>query len=120
LRATATATSKAAAAAKKIKLHHYAVLLIAELIFILAYPFFVGTSFRDGVLRGMAVVVFTAALYAVMGRGRVTMIAFVLGVPAILIHALNVAGYFESLQTLSMILGLIFLSFMTSVCKDSK
>jgi hypothetical protein len=50
-----------------------------------------------------------------MGRGRITLIAFLLGVPAILIHALNVAGYFESLQTLSMILGFVFLAFMTSV-----
>jgi Ion channel len=112
---TAPATSKAAAAAQKIKLHHYTVLLISELLFILVYPFFIGTSARDGVMRGLAVVVFSAALYAVMGRGRITIIAFVLGVPAILIHAINVAGYLESLQTLSLILGLVFLMFMTSV-----
>lgn len=115
MRATATAASKAAAAAQRIKLHQYGVLLIAELLFILAYPFFVGTSFRDGVLRGMAVLVFSAALYAAMGRGRITVISFVLGVPAILIHAFNVAGYFESLHILSMILGLVFLAFMTIV-----
>ena len=90
-------------------------MLISELLFILVYPFFIGTSFRDGVMRGLAVVVFSAALYAVMGRGRITIIAFVLGVPAILIHAINVAGYLESLQTLSLILGLVFLVFMTSV-----
>lgn len=113
--ATAPAASKAAVAAQKIKLHHYTVLLISELLFILVYPFFVGTSFRDEVMRGMAVLVFSAALYAVVGRGRITVIAFVLGVPAILIHALNVAGYLESLHTLSMILGLTFLTFMTSV-----
>ena len=115
MRGTATATSKAAAAAQKIKLHQYGVLLASELLFILVYPFFVGTSFRDGVMRGMAVVVFSAALYAVLGRGRITIIAFVLGIPAILIHAINVAGYLESLQTLSLILGLVFLIFMTSV-----
>jgi hypothetical protein len=115
LPANAPATSKAAAAAHRIKLHHYTALLISELLFILVYPFFIGTSFRDGVMRSMAVVVFSAALYAVMGRGRITIFAFVLGLPAILLHALNVAGFLEPLQTLSMALGLVFLMFMTSV-----
>jgi hypothetical protein len=89
--------------------------MISELLFILVYPFFIGTSFRDGVMRGLAGVVFSAALYAVMGRGRITVIAFTLGIPAIVIHALNIAGYLESLQTLSLTLGLVFLVFMTSV-----
>lgn len=110
-----TSASKATAAAQKIRLHHYAVLLLAELSFIVIYPFFSGSSFRDGVLRGMAVLVFTAALYAILGRGRITVIAFVLGVPAILIHLVNVIGYLEWLHTLSLILGLVFLIFMTTV-----
>jgi hypothetical protein len=115
VRSNSTSVSRAAAAAQKIRLHHYAALLIAELSFILIYPFFTGTSFRDTVMRGMAVFIFCAALYAVLGRGRITIIAFALGVPAILIHLINVIGYLEWLHTLSLTLGLVFLVFMTSV-----
>jgi len=115
VRSNFTSATRAVAAAQKIRLHHYAALLIAELSFILIYPFFTGTSFRDTVMRGMAVFIFCAALYAVLGRGRITIIAFALGVPAILIHLINVIGYLEWLHTLSLILGLVFLVFMTSV-----
>ena len=115
MRSNFTSATRAVAAAQKIRLHHYAALLIAELSFILIYPFFTGTSFRDTVMRGMAVFIFCAALYAVLGRGRITIIAFALGVPAILIHLINVIGYLEWLHTLSLILGLVFLVFMTSV-----
>ncbi len=115
MRATASAAAKAATAAKKIRLHHYAALLIAELSFILVYPFFSGSSFRTELLRLLAIIVFAAAIYAVLGRGRITGIALSLGVPAILISIINFSGHLLFLHTLGLILATVFLVFMTSV-----
>ena len=65
--------------------------------------------------RLFAVLVFSAALYAVLGRGRVTVVAFLLGVPAILIHIANAAHYLLQLQLTSLVLGVLFLAFVTGV-----
>ncbi len=97
------------------KLRRYATLLIAELLFILVYPFFTGLQGRDELFRLLSVLVFCAALYAVLGHGRATKIAFALGVPAITIHLVNLAGYLKGIQLVSLILGLIFLVFITTV-----
>lgn len=97
------------------KLRRYATLLIAELLFILVYPFFIGFQVRDELFRLLAVMVFCASLYAVLGHGRATKIAFILGVPAITIHLINLAGYLQSIQLASLILGLTFLIFITAV-----
>lgn len=115
MRATDAAKSRAAAAAQRIRLHHYATLLVAELAFVLVYPFFAGISSRDELFRLLAVMVFTATIYAGLGRGRLTILAFSLGVPCILIHLLNAAGYLGSLHTASMVLGVVFMAFMSCV-----
>jgi voltage-gated potassium channel Kch len=95
--------------------HHFTVLLITELLLILGYPFLAGTTRQTEMFRLLAVLVFVAALYAFLGRGRLTMIGFCLGIPAVLIHLLNVFGYLMQLQTLAVALGLVFLIFVTSV-----
>jgi voltage-gated potassium channel Kch len=95
--------------------HHYTALLLTELALILGYPFFVGTARQTQLFRMMAVLVFSASLYAFLGRGRLTVVAFVLGVPAVVIHVANVLGYFVRLETLATALGLLFLAFVTSV-----
>ena len=95
--------------------HHYITLLIAELIFILVYPFFIGTEFRDELFRLFAVLVFCAALYAVLGRGRVTALAFFLGLPAIGLHLLNVTGRFHFTHLPTLILGVVFLIYISGV-----
>ena len=115
MRATASAAAKAAVAARNIRLHHYAVLLFAELAFILIYPFFTGTSFREGLFRALASTVFTAALYAILGRGHLTAVAFLLGVPAIALLILNAVGFLEHFHTLGLALGFGFLVFMSCV-----
>ena len=74
--------------------HRFLSLLITELVLILGYPFTDGTQLRAEMFRLFAVLVFCAALYAVLGRGRVTVFAFLLGIPAIAIHIANAADYF--------------------------
>ncbi len=115
MRATASAAAKAAIAARGIRLHHYAVLLFAELAFILIYPFFTGSLFREGLFRALASAVFSAALYAILGRGRLTAVAFVLGVPAIALLVLNALGYLERFHTYGLALGFAFLVFICCV-----
>jgi hypothetical protein len=95
--------------------HRFLSLLITELVFILGYPFTEGTAFRAEMFRLLAVLVFCAALYAVLGRRRVTVVAFLLGVPAIMIHIANAAHYLLTLQLTSLILGVLFLAFVTTV-----
>jgi hypothetical protein len=95
--------------------HRFLSLLITELVLILGYPFTDGTQFRAEMFRLFAVLVFSAALYAVLGRGRVTIVAFLLGVPAISIHIANAVHYFEPLQLTSLVLGVLFLAFVTAV-----
>ncbi len=70
---------------------------------------------RAEMFRLLAVLVFCAALYAVLGRGRVTVVAFVLGVPAIVIHIANAAHYLLPLQLIALVLGVAFLAFVTAV-----
>jgi Ion channel len=106
--------SKAFLAAKK-RLRHYSTLLVAELAFILGYPFVAETAAHDELFRLLAVAIFCATLYAVLGRGRITLVAFILGVPAIVVHVANVIGPFGHLQIASMALGIVFLVFVTSV-----
>jgi hypothetical protein len=110
----ALAPTKAFKAARQ-RLLHYSTLLVAELAFILGYPFVAETAAHDELFRLLAVAIFCATLYAVLGRGRITLIAFGLGVPAILIHVLNVVGHSGDLQVASMALGVTFLVYVTSV-----
>jgi hypothetical protein len=113
VRASATAPLRSKVAA--LRTRHYSVLLIAELAFILGFPFFAETVAHDELFRLLAALIFCATLYAVMGRGRITLIAFSLGIPAILFHLFNVFGVFSHLQIVSGVLGVIFLAFVTSV-----
>lgn len=93
--------------------HRFLLLLVAELVLILGFPFTAGSDIRDHFFRVLAIVVFTAALYAVMGRGKVTIIAFWLGVPAITIYLANLFGLSAGFQVASQILGVLFLAFVT-------
>ena len=86
-----------------------------ELLLILIYPFTLGVGSRYDWFRLLAVMVFIAALYAALGRGRVTLVAFLLGTPAIVIHLANVAGHLQTLASASATLGVIFLAFVTVV-----
>jgi len=95
--------------------HRYATLLVAELALILVYPFFTGVDFRREVFRVAAIILFAAALYAVLGKGRLTTIAFCLGLPAIVIRLFNVVHHAGVFTMADEILGLAFMIFVTSV-----
>lgn len=112
MKAAATASK---AAALRTRLHHYATLLVAELAFLLVYPFFVGSSTHDVLGRVLGLVVFVAAIYAVLGRGRVTWMALLVGLPSIVVHIFNVAGRMRGLETFGLVSGLVFLIFVSTV-----
>ena len=98
--------------APRAKPHRFFLLLVAELVLILGFPFTAGSDLRDHFFAP-AIVVFTAALYAVLGRGKVTIIAFVLGVPAIAIYLVNMIGLSTRMQVTAQVLGVLFLAFVT-------
>lgn len=115
MQATASLVSRAAVTPRSIRLHRYSVLFVTELVLIFAEPFVAETSAGYNLFRVLASITFTAALYAVLGRGRITVIAFVLGIPNIAINILRLAGYLQSLRIFSIILATGFLVFVTSV-----
>jgi voltage-gated potassium channel Kch len=115
----ATIKRKRAEIAQRRRLHPYAVLLCAELGLVLLYPFLAGRAFGDEVFRGLAVVVFLTALYAVKGRGRLTTIALVLGAPAICLRVANIFEHRELVRVPDEVSGLAFLVFVTAVLVTS-
>jgi hypothetical protein len=115
VQATASAVTKTIIPAKALRLHRYSILFATELALIFAEPFVAATSAGYTLFRVLASITFTAALYAVLGRGRLTIIAFVLGVPDIAINILRLFGYLGFLRTFSLVLGAVFLVFTTSV-----
>lgn len=95
--------------------HPYTALLISELGLILIYPFLSGLGIRDELFRLLAVIVFSTALYSVMGRGWVTTVAMILGAPAIVLRLGNVVEHRQLFQVPDEMLGLVFLIFVSSV-----
>jgi voltage-gated potassium channel len=95
--------------------YRFLALLITELTLILGFPFTAGSDIRFHLYRVLAILVFAAALYAVLGRGRITAVAFLLGMPAIVVHFENALGFLERLQIVALILGIVFLVFVTGV-----
>jgi len=102
-------------AAFRQRLHRYTTLLVAELALLLVYPFFTGFSSHNHLFRLCAIVVFSAALYAVLGKGRVTAIAILLGIPAILIRLINATTHTGMFHLADEFLGVIFMVFVTCV-----
>ena len=113
--ASASASSPTTKTAPKKLPHHFTALLLTELAFILGYPFVIETAVHDELFRLLAALIFCAALYAVMGRGLITLVAFILGVPAIGIHLANVFGYLLSWQVATLALGVLFLGYATTI-----
>jgi len=113
--ASASASTKTAKPAHRKLPHHFTALLLAELAFILGYPFVIETAAHDELFRLLAVLIFCASLYAVLGRGRITLAAFLLGIPAIVIHLANVFGYLLSWEVATLALGVLFLGYVTTI-----
>jgi hypothetical protein len=115
LKGAGTISKKRAEIRAKRQLHPYAVLLFSELGLILIYPFLASTSVGDEVFRLLAVIVFLTSLYAVKGRGRITIIALLLGAPAIILRLTNIAEHREVVRLPDELSGLAFLTFITCV-----
>ncbi len=113
--AVAPASSAKPVSAPRKPPHRFLFLLITELALIVGYPFTEGPEISAEVFRMFAVLVFCAALYAVLGRGRVTLVAFLLGIPAIVVHIANAAGYLPRLQLATVALGVLYLAFVTCI-----
>ncbi len=112
---SAPASVKTAITTYRQRIRRYTTLLVAELGLILIYPFFSGQSYRNDIPRALSVVVFSAALFAVLGKGRATWIAFFLGVPAIVLRMIDLATHLPALVVVEEVLGLTFMVFVTSV-----
>lgn len=97
------------------RLHPYAALLFAELALILIYPFLTPINYHDEIFRLLAVIVFSTSLYAVMGRGRITTIALILGFPAIFVRLARMVEHRPGFELPDEFLGLAFLMFVTGV-----
>jgi hypothetical protein len=97
------------------RLHPYAALLFSELGLILIYPFFSGIVFREQLFRLLAVIVFSTALYTLLGRGWITTTAFLLGIPAIILRLINIVEHRQIVRVPDEFLGLSFLIFVTTV-----
>jgi voltage-gated potassium channel Kch len=95
--------------------YRYTTLLIAELLLILIYPFVSGADLGREIFRMAAIVLFSAALYAVLGKGRITLGAFLLGTPAIALRILNLVTGAGRFQLADEVLAVLFLLFVTSV-----
>jgi hypothetical protein len=107
-------TSRAAHSSETVP-YRFTYLLISELIVIAGFPFTSGEGMRAHMFRLMAVLLIGAGLYTVLGRGRITLVAFLLGVPPMAIHAANVAGYLSSWHVAAIAMGAVYLCFMSSV-----
>jgi hypothetical protein len=108
------APARATIAMLRQRTRRYTTLLLAELGLILIYPFFSELPMHGVTLRLLAVVLFSATLYAVLGKGRVTRIALLLGGPAILLRISDFTAGIPVLQLLDQVLGLVFMIFVTS------
>ena len=84
--------------------------------FILGYPFVVETAVHDELFRLLAVLIFCASLYAVLGRGRITPVRLHSGRArdpyprgqCVWLSAVMAGG-------IALALGLVFLVYVTSV-----
>lgn len=109
------AREKAAKIRERRRQHPYTALLFSELGLILIYPFLANTGYHEEIFRLLALVVFSTSLYTLMGRGRVTTIAMILGFPAILMRVVHLVEHREVLRLPDEVLGLVFLLYVTGV-----
>ncbi len=90
-------------------------LLITELGLIVVFPLTVGSGAEAHFFRLFTTALFAVAMYTVLGEGRITAVALALGIPPVAIYAANSLGYVPRLHLLAMILGSVYLMFMTGV-----
>jgi hypothetical protein len=110
-----TAAASAAAHTPHKTPYRFTYLLLSELLVIVGFPFTSGEGMRAHMFRLMAVLLIGTALYTVMGRGRITVVAFALGIPPMVLHLINTAGYLLSWHIFAMGLAVIYLAFVAAV-----
>jgi len=95
--------------------YRFTFLLITELAVILCFPFTSGEGERAHLFRVLAILLIAAGLYTIIGRGKLTAVAFLLGLPPLVIHLINVSGHLMHLVAAAMALGVVYLAFMTAI-----
>lgn len=93
--------------------HRFSYLLIAELVLVLGFPAL--QHLEMGLYGILGIGVFATALYAVFGEGKLTAIAFLLGVPAIAGNLLASFGQTRVFFIPGLIFGTLFMVFVTAV-----
>lgn len=95
--------------------HRFSWLLAAEFALIVGSPLLQSAGLNPGQYGLLGFAVFTAALYTVIGEGRLTAVAFVLGGAAI---AFNISASFAGVGVASLpglVFGALFMGFVTAV-----
>jgi Ion channel len=90
-------------------------LLITELVLIVVFPLTVGSGAEAHFFRLFVTALFAVAMYTVLGDRRITAVALTLGIPPVAIYAANSLGYVPRLHLLAMIMGSLYLMFMTGI-----
>ncbi len=93
--------------------HRFSCLLIAEFVLIIGCPILQEFGIGPPVWGILAVGVFIAAIFAVVGRGRTA--AVLLGVPAIVGAVLTALGYSSPLWPPGSLFGTAFMIYITAV-----
>lgn len=97
--------------------HRFSYLLAAELLLILGFPLL--QHLEMGLYGFLGIGVFGTALYAVFGEGKLTAIAFLLGIPAIVGNLLASFGHTRVFFIPGLVFGTLFLIFVTAVILKS-
>ena len=113
--ASASASTKTTKPAHKRVPHHFTALLIAELAFILGYPFVVEMALHDELFRLLAVLIFCASLYAVLGERAHHPVRVHFGRPRDPHPRGQCVWLSAPWQVASLALGVVFLAYVTTV-----
>lgn len=96
--------------------YRFTLLLSAEVAVIFSFPFTAGDELGAHIFRLLATILLAVCLYAVLKRQRtITLLAFLLGLPPIVIHTLNVFGYLLPAYRFGLLVGVVYLGFVTIV-----
>ncbi len=93
----------------------FSLLLVAEFALIVGCPILREFGIGPPLWGILAIAVFVASLFAVLGQGRATDVAVVLAVPAIIGAAFNASGYTSRLLPPGMLFGTAFIVYTCAV-----
>ncbi len=95
--------------------HRFSYLLLAEFVLIVGCPILQEFGIGPPIWGILGIGLFIAAIFAVIGRGRPTAVAILLGIPAIVGAVFTALGYSSPLWPPGSLFGTIFLVYITTL-----